>query len=632
MPENIDNSDFTIEFEVAPDGMTARVANWESPNGRTDLDMDTLQERVFAAGISTGLDHDGLADALDRITAGKSASGVVVARGAPAQEGVPGTLQPIGDHSRPVFPGDLVGIIVPPTSPAMGQDVRGNDLTPRSMDDPPALEPASDGSVSLNDSGELKAEAYGLVTIEDQTVRVEPLARVRDDRLRVLATIHPVNYRGEKTRVHAFSQVLSVMNVAARMASKNVQQGIDRAEASGQPVENVILAAGRKPKPGVDAWFETELNLDGSAGRESEDGRIDFTERGLVRSVKAGQHLGRIVPPEPGVPGMDVYGKVMPALDGRDLKMKAGKGVETDEEGRHFTAFIDGVLILTRDFIDVSEVLEINGDVNYSTGNIRMEKGSLHVHGTINPGFVVVCPGNVVVDDTIEGAQVTAGGDVVVRGGVVMKGEGFVKAGGCVTATHMANAVIEAGLDCVVSNEMVNSEITCGGGLDISKGKGRLMGGKIKVNDYVSAVEIGSHMGVMSEVTVGEAPARVTSLRGEIRELDNTVRKISSALGGEESDEAVLRRLPESKHATVKKLLEVRANARAKIEELEQTMALERQRIRESMRGEVRVKGVLYAGTVINMYGKRQEIHDDMKFCRLRYDPDEDAIKAVSYS
>ena len=73
-----------------------------------------------------------------------------------------------------------------------------------------------------------------------------------------------------------------------------------------------------------------------SFGVEQEDGRIDYRARGIVRAIRSGDIIGKLHPPKAGVPGKDVYGRIIPAHEGSLLKLDLGEGVRRDAHRDEF--------------------------------------------------------------------------------------------------------------------------------------------------------------------------------------------------------------------------------------------------------------------------------------------------------
>ena len=91
----------------------------------------------------------------------------------------------------------------------------------------------------------------------------------------------------------------------------------------------------------------------------------------------------------------------------------------------------DGHLTFAHEAFQVSPLLEIQGDVDYSTGNIDFS-GDVHICGDVRENFTVHAQGTVTVDGLVEAATVEAGGDLVIARGVVGDGRALLKSNGCV--------------------------------------------------------------------------------------------------------------------------------------------------------------------------------------------------------
>ncbi|NDE75016.1 MAG: DUF342 domain-containing protein [Proteobacteria bacterium] len=156
------------------------------------------------------------------------------------------------------------------------------------------------------------------------------------------------------------------------------------------------------------------------------------------------------------------------------------------------------------DRVSVLPLTSISGNVDFSTGNVRVE-GDVSISGTITTDFVVEATGNITVLGAIEGATVIAGGSVTINGGFVGQERGTITAGGSVTARFMEHATVHAGGPVVVGFEIrqctVISEasVSVGGG----RGPGRITGGLVRAKHSVDAAEVGAENGVSTKVQAG---------------------------------------------------------------------------------------------------------------------------------
>ncbi len=295
---------------------------------------------------------------------------------------------------------------------------------------------------------------------------------------------------------------IAAAGVAVEADEEALSQFLGRLDEAEDEVD-VVIASGIPPVHGSDGRLEFSVDTDQSVGTVRENGSIDYHERSTVRTVAEGDLLGRMIPPETGTPGQDVAGRALPARDGRPVVLTPGENVTVSDDGLEFRAGIDGMIKFARNVLTVTQVVEIPGDVDFGTGNIHMDEGSTLIKGTVRSGFAVSSAHNVVVGESVEDAEIQAGGDVMVQQGILMTDKGFIKAEGSVYARFAQNARIEAGGDVVIDNNISNCDITAGGRVLATKGKGQIQGGIIRCNGGVEANKIGSKSNVKTLIEVG---------------------------------------------------------------------------------------------------------------------------------
>src|SRR5439155_15672399 len=135
-------------------------------------------------------------------------------------------------------------------------------------------------------------------------------------------------------------------------------------------------------------------------------------ERGLLHPAVTGATVARVVPPQPGTPGRDVFGAAIPAAAGRPAPLRLGPGVRPGERGE-VIATRDGVIAFQAGSVDVVPLWQHKGDVDLASGNLHAH-GSLLVTGDVHEGFLVETDGDVVVQGAVLDACIKAGGNAVI--------------------------------------------------------------------------------------------------------------------------------------------------------------------------------------------------------------------------
>jgi uncharacterized protein len=261
-----------------------------------------------------------------------------------------------------------------------------------------------------------------------------------------------------------------------------------------------LCAKGLPPEDQDDGKIEYLFNREPNhIPSEREDGTVDYRNLGLVQNVKKGDVLCRVIPPEPGKDGIDVYGKPVPYRRGKLPHLPAGKNTVISEDGMTLTAGVDGCIEYKNATVNVSEVFIVRGDVDSSSGNIDF-LGTVIVQGDVLEGFSVKAGGDITVRGMVEGALLEAGGNIVIACGMNGMSHGKLIAGGSVTSQYIENATVECEGD-VRADVIFNSIVKAGNSVLVRGRKGLLAGGKCQAGRSVTATVIGSG-GAHTEVLI----------------------------------------------------------------------------------------------------------------------------------
>ncbi len=302
------------------------------------------------------------------------------------------------------------------------------------------------------------------------------------------------------------------------------EERIRRLEDSPVYRDRIKVAEGTQPKNGADARIVYSFQTDTSQIHLKEkDGRVDFKELNLIQNVVEGQTLARKVPAEQGEAGRTVTDQLIPAEDGKDVSIEAGKNVTIAEDGMKAMADINGQVVLVGGKLNVEPVYVVAGDVNLKTGNVLF-LGTVLVKGNVDDGFSVKAAGNIEVMGSIGKCDLDAEGDVVVHQGIAGKGGGNVRSGKGVWAKFIENANVESSDLVVVSDGIINSRVRTDKGV-ICKGKrASIVGGRISASEEIRAKTLGSVGGMETVLEVGYDPkskARLEELGTRLAEIED---------------------------------------------------------------------------------------------------------------
>uniref|UniRef100_UPI004055AC49 FapA family protein n=1 Tax=Candidatus Electrothrix sp. TaxID=2170559 RepID=UPI004055AC49 len=266
----------------------------------------------------------------------------------------------------------------------------------------------------------------------------------------------------------------------------------------------ILIAQGREPRYPKDAriryHFPTAFR---HAGRVRKDGSIDFSDRGEIPHVKEDTLLAEKIFPEPGIPGFDVFGRMLMVDEPADLDFSPGNGTRLSEEGDKMYASVSGQPHLDAlGTLSVCPEFQIKGDLGFETGDVHF-KGNVIVQGTVKPGFKITCAS--LTAKEINGAHIDITGDLNVSHGIV--NTKLVKVKGAVQAKFIHSSTITAFGDLVVQKEIIDSHIS-------------LSGACVNANGMIINSRISAKLGIAAG-TVGKPASQPSILKVGVDEQAN---------------------------------------------------------------------------------------------------------------
>lgn len=300
--------------------------------------------------------------------------------------------------------------------------------------------------------------------------------------------------------------------------------------------QKILIAEGDAPEAGKDGMIQFLTSTDLTGERrplETGNGKVDYKEITRLNNVKKGQVIAKKTDPSPGKPGKNVKGDLIPFSPGKEARFKIGKNVVVSTEGNAMYASIDGLITTTENHrINVFPVFEVNGDVDYKTGNIDFV-GTVVIRGNVLSGFKVKAAGDIRVIGGVEGAEVFAEGSIEVTGGIIGYNKGLVQAGVDVKSSFIQDANVEAGESIYVSQSIMHSSIRAGRECICAGTKGLIVGGLIQAGERVAARVVGNPMSTVTTIEVGVMPRlrnELTNLRHQQKGLSESIDKTAKAL------------------------------------------------------------------------------------------------------
>ena len=332
--------------------------------------------------------------------------------------------------------------------------------------------------------------------------------------------------------------LLTEKDVLTGLENQGIIKGILTAELKihiekGLFGQKFLIARGKDMERGRDAYLKYHFN----AGKEinfieKSNGSVDFKEMNLIETTNKGTLLAEKFEPTSGIDGYDIFGKVIKADPGKDLIIKNSYNTYLDAGKQKVYAAKDGEPVLTEsNEIAVNEICTINGDVNYSTGNINFI-GTVIIEGRVEDNFTIAAKGDIIIKGNVGKSFLEADGNIVIDGGIVGKNEGIIKSGKSVYARFIESANVYARQNIICRKMIMHSQIAAGIQVRVMSGgeRGALIGGVTRAGESVTVNELGAIGAAITTVEVGTPPEtieKLSELDAKKQEIEKKLEKIN---------------------------------------------------------------------------------------------------------
>jgi hypothetical protein len=366
-------------------------------------------------------------------------------------------------------------------------------------------------AVKLSDGTPVRIGEYRIEPISDLL-----LVEISDDELKAYLTILYPPEGGKVITLKNIFEELAKQRVVYGVQEERVAQVLKREEFN----KVFVVAEGVPPEDGEDAKITFKFKKEKELKFEEVGGRVNFKEISPINIVKENEVIAVKTPATAGKPGKTVTGKLIPAKPGKDIPFPEGKNIEVSPDGLELRATTSGMIVFDSDRINIEPAYEVDGDVDYSTGNIDFP-GTVIINGDVLGGFKVKAGGDVIVNGCVENAYIEAKGDIRIGSGVLGKNEGSLYALGSISAKYIEHSIIDSHRDVIVSESIIHSYVNAKHKVIVKGRLGTILGGRIRAGLEIRAKVIGSWTEVPTELEVGIDPQS----REEIHHLADEIAK-----------------------------------------------------------------------------------------------------------
>lgn len=273
-----------------------------------------------------------------------------------------------------------------------------------------------------------------------------------------------------------------------------------------QTGKQYLAAEGIPPQDGTDSIIKM-YELKESKPEIHQDGKVDFYELKLINRVVKGDWLGERIDATPGIPGQSVFGTEIKPVEGKTFNLNFDKSTVREVAAAGKTVLysrISGAVNFVDGRITVSNHLDIDGDVDFKTGNIKFD-GYVTIKGSVADGFSVEATKDIEINGLLGLGHVKSivskQGSIFIKGGVASRSPVEIKAAKSVFTKFVDNVIINCGETAHFGFYCINSTVKAKEVI-VESSNGQIIGSKILAEIKVSSAIIGSEYEKRTEIEV----------------------------------------------------------------------------------------------------------------------------------
>lgn len=321
-------------------------------------------------------------------------------------------------------------------------------------------------------------------------------------------------------------------NIKELLSEEGIKAGIDKATLQAMVLEHmydryVVVAKGNPAVPGQDGFFtyhfKTELD---NKPKLMPDGSVDYHNIDIYEPVTEGQEIVTYTPSTAGHFGYDIFGNMLSTTPGKDIQPLKGQGFSISDDNNHYYADYNGKVELVKEQLIVSNLLDIKGDVDLTTGDIEFN-GDVIIHGNVMTGSTITVKGNLTVLGNVECAHIVAGGNIELKSGMQGSGKGVIECDGEVWGKFFEQTTLKVKKN-LYANSLLNCTTECEGDINISGKHGIIVGGSTNCQGNIEATVIGNMAEVKTYISAGisnSSLSELTELEKKIKEYNESLEK-----------------------------------------------------------------------------------------------------------
>ncbi|MBN2627060.1 MAG: DUF342 domain-containing protein [Spirochaetales bacterium] len=375
--------------------------------------------------------------------------------------------------------------------------------------------------------------------------------------------------------------------------------------------EEVLVARGMSPVKSTPAYIKVKKELYESRPPVEKGGQIDYKMVSPFVMVKKGSPIARRIEESEGQGGWNIHNEAINPEKKNIEQLQPGENIL--EKGGVFYAVKSGRFELEDKIFQINEVLDIAGNVDYSTGHISFP-GDVIIHGQIKDGFRVAAGGSIHCMETLDASEVFTRKDLIIEGGIIGRNTGVVRVQGKIETKFIEHCHVESLGGIAVKSSIADCEISTLGDLELLK-NGKLIGGTVYAEKSLTVHTLGSPSNGNIKIFLGISFVEARHLIGQQKILHEILEK-------KEKIKSI---------ANEKKREELEKKVESAIERIQKNMADQIVKQYTCFGAELRVSGTIYPGAQITICDRTDTVLEKKEKVIVFYDASRNQIGYKPY-
>jgi hypothetical protein len=239
----------------------------------------------------------------------------------------------------------------------------------------------------------------------------------------------------------------------------------------------------------------------------------------------------------------------------------------------------------------------------------------------VESGFTVLAGDTITVGESVDGALLSADGEITINQGVKGRGKAVVRTKQSIKAGFAEQSTLLAVHDVQLKNHCFRSFVKTNGRIRLVGEKGHFIGGSARTRMGMEVNNLGAVSGIKTEVSFGQDYLVADQIEAEEREIEKIKKKLL------EFDSFMTKMEKEGNRAKLEQARKEKFKLMKIMEKRSLRLFTFREKFEQHFPGEIKIRGTVFPGVVIESHGRILEIKEEKKNILISFDLENGQIK-----